>query len=74
MAEKLALKKALMNELKSTNRRIHDIEELKQKLIKNTDIHSHSEYLRADIELSHLQEHKDFIQRLIDICVDRNKF
>lgn len=54
MAEKLALKKALFDELKKTNQKITDCENI--------------------IELTQLKHHKDFIQHLIDICVDRNKF
>lgn len=68
MSEKLALKKALFDELKRTNQFIEDWKNLK------TD--EPDEYLVdvAKIHLAELQSHKDFIQHLIDICVDRNKF
>ena len=29
---------------------------------------------QMDFERKMLQQHKDFIQHIIDICVDRNKF
>lgn len=61
MAEKLALKKALFDELKSTNEDIKKVEKYQPSFAK-------------DVELMCLKDHKDFIQRLIDICVDRNKF
>ena len=54
MAEKLALKKALFEELKKVN------EQLK--------------FPQTDFERRMLQAHKDFVQHIIDICVDRNKF
>ena len=61
MSEKLALKKALFDELKSTNEDIKKVEK-------------QSDSFEKDLELQYLQSHKDFIQHLIDICVDRNKF
>lgn len=61
MAEKLALKKALFDELKSTNEDIKKVE-------------NQSDSYINELELSYLQLHKDFILHLIDICVDRNKF
>ena len=61
MAEKLALKKALFDELKETNLDIEKVEK-------------QSDSFHKDIELECLKHHKDFIQRLIDICVGRNKF
>lgn len=64
MAEKLALKKALFDELKKTNERIKELEQVKEPLY--PELRNNS--------LIHLKSHKDFIQRLIDICVDRNKF
>ena len=61
MSEKLALKKALFDELKSTNEDIKKVE-------------NQSDSYVNELELSYLQAHKDFILHLIDICVDRNKF
>lgn len=69
MAEKLALKKALFDELKSINQQI----EIKKKRLESEDFGS-KQYLVVDTAIAYLQQHKDFIQRLIDICVDRNKF
>lgn len=54
MAEKLALKKALFDELKRTNQKINDSLNI--------------------IELTYLKQHRDFINDLISICVNRNKF
>ena len=54
MAEKLALKKALFDELKKVNEQLR--------------------FPQTDFERRMLQDKKDFIQHLIDICVDRNKF
>ena len=59
--EKLALKKALFDELKQTNQKIEDIK---------CEPPSYKKLLMMES----LKSHKDFIQRLIDICVDRNKF
>ena len=64
--EKLALKKALFEELKKTNENIKKLEDYKN------DKHAHIP--SVDAKLTCLSEHKDFIQHLIDICVVRNKF
>lgn len=69
MAEKLALKKALFDELKSIN---HQIELAKKRM--ELEEFDTMEYVVTDNSIVYLQQHKDFIQRLIDICVDRNKF
>ena len=67
MAEKLALKKALFDELKKTNEEIKKWE--------NIDCIKENIYPSlVEANLVRLKHHKDFIQRLIDICVDRNKF
>lgn len=54
MAEKLALKKALFDEIRKTNYEI-----------------AHATNV---IEIEQLQKHKNFVQHIIEICVDRNKF
>lgn len=64
MASKLALKKALFDELKKTNQEIEE----QEKII------SHVPWADSTAELTFLKKHKDFVQHLIDICVDRNKF
>ena len=66
MAEKLALKKALFDELKTTNDEIKRLEDYKK--------NEHAFIPSIDAKLSCLQSHKEFVQRLIDICVNRNKF
>lgn len=69
MAEKLALKKALFDELKNINEQIAYF----KNQIGNEDLEL-EQYNKFEFGLLYLQQHKDFIQRLIDICVDRNKF
>lgn len=64
--EKLALKKALFEELKKTNEDIKDLE--------NHGIDESLIVLPEYTRLKCLKSHKDFIQHLIDICVVRNKF
>lgn len=66
MSEKLALKKALFDELKTTNEEIQKLEDFKKT--------KHAYIPSIDVKLACLKSHKDFIQRLIDICVGRNKF
>ena len=66
MSEKLALKKALFDELKTTNQEIKKLEDFKK--------NEHAFVPSVDAKLTCLNSHKDFIQHLIDICVDRNKF
>ena len=68
MAEKLLLKKALFDELKTTNDEIKKLEDS----MKNE--RAMFPMIETDIKLSCLQSHKEFVQRLIDICVNRNKF
>ncbi len=60
--EKLALKKALFEELKRTNERLVQID---KQPVRSLDVITEHDLLL---------EHKDFIQHLIDICVVRNKF
>lgn len=68
MADKLALKKTLFDELKKTNDEIKELENHKNE---NNDLYS---LIENDAKLSCLKSHKEFVQRLIDICVNRNKF
>lgn len=68
MAEKLALKKALFDELKTTNDEIKKLED------SMNNERAMFPMIENDIKLSCLKSHKEFIQRLIDICVNRNKF
>lgn len=68
MAEKLALKKALFDELKKTNDEIKKLEDS----MKNE--RAMFRLIENDAKLNYLQSHKEFVQRLIDICVNRNKF
>ena len=70
MAEKLALKKALFDELRETNQRIEQWMDARKKAVSpNDDI-----IVRSNTHINELLAHKNFIQHLIDICVDRNKF
>lgn len=69
MSEKLALKKALFDELKKTNKMIDDAQN--EILMEDSNT---QEYSLINATLTCLCHHKDFIQRLIDICVGRNKF
>lgn len=70
MAEKLALKKALFDELRETNQRIEQwIDARKKAVSPNDDV-----IVRCNTHINELLAHKNFIQHLIDICVDRNKF
>ena len=56
------LKKTLFEELKETNRKIESIEQ------------GFWNIEPILMERKCLLQHKEFIQKLIDICVDRNKF
>ena len=69
MSEKLALKKALFEELKDTNCQIS----IEEHAIEFEDYDSR-QYVIIETKINYLKHHKDFIQRLIDICVGRNKF
>ena len=64
--KRLLLKKALFNELKRVNEEIGRL----YKISKD----KYCDRAVVNAELSIYQDYKDFIQHLIDICVDRNKF
>ena len=64
--KRLLLKKALFNELKRVNEEIGRL----YKVSKD----KYCDHAVVDAKLSIYQDYKDFIQHLIDICVDRNKF
>lgn len=64
--EKLLLKKTLFDELKKTNDEIKKLEQnVSEKFADVKVIYA---------KISCLKSHKEFVQRLIDICVNRNKF
>lgn len=71
MAEKLALKKALFDELKETNQKIAQWMETRKKAVPP---YEEDVIVRSNTHINELLAHKNFIQHLIDICVDRNKF
>lgn len=66
MPEKLLLKKTLYDELTNTNSEIIRLYDMRNKQYANLAV--------IDAKLMILNEHKTFIEKIIDICVQRNKF
>lgn len=64
--EKLLLKKTLFDELKKTNEEIKKSEQSVSLEFADTKV--------IYAKISCLESHKSFVQKLIDICVNRNKF
>lgn len=64
--EKLLLKKTLFDELKSTTNEIEKLEDFKK--------NEHAYVPSIDAKLTCLNQHKEFVQKCIQICVVRNKF
>ena len=66
MSEKLLLKKTLYDELNKTNSEIIRLYDMRNKQFADIKV--------IDAKLMILNEHKRFVENVIEICVCRNKF
>lgn len=70
MSEKLALKKSLYDELNKTQKELDEL----GNIVYSGNVFDYTESQNDLVKKKCLLQHREFILKLITICVDRNKF